>query len=180
MTSVLRILKVNTKEYKKGTVVELFITEENSDNDTKLHITIKGFEQESKLESIEIIKSNFDSYFKQEPGLDKVYNEYHKIVGNDLLNYNTMSSKKLIRLATIVLMISLILVCFATALGGTVGIVILSISAIFVVTFLCAIYRKSKKYRSLDDKNITVCRDTRKCELTHMLTNLGYLNKNNI
>ena len=183
MDSMLRRLKTDIGEYKSGDIVELFITVDKQDNDSrkdKLHIIIKGLAQASLSENIEINQSCFDNYFEQEYGLDKVYSEYRAKVGSDLLKYNSESAKSLIKYTTITLIISLVTICLAVILGGTLGIIIASVSAIYVATFLVLMYRKSKKYKELNDNSIDDCRNTRKNELLHMLINLGYMKQNKV
>ena len=183
MESMLRRLKIDIGKYKSGDIVELFITVDKQDNDSrkdKLHITIRGFEQASLPENIELTQFYFDDYFEQEQGLDKVYSEYRAKVGSDLLKYNSEYTKNLNKYTTITLITSLVVICLAAALGGTLGIILALVSAIYIAIFLIVMNKKSKCYKNLDDKSIADCRNTRKNELLHMLINLGYLKQNKV
>lgn len=185
MESMLRKLKVDTKNYTKDTVVEVFIAIDNKNSkevknkqcseNKLLYVTIKGLKQDDMSENLKLDPLDLNNYFKQEDGLDKVYLEYSSKVGSDILKYSKYNSNKRLKINIVALIISLTLVCTATILGGTYGILLSALSLINII-IIEIIARNKLKYKiDANDKNMAECRNTRKNELIHMLTNLGYL-----
>lgn len=174
MESVLRKLRVDIDECKKGSVAEIFITRaEEQDTNLYLHIQVIGEAEAPKYLTIK--QSEFDDYFEREDGLDKVYMEYRSQVSKDIILNSRLTHKETIIIALVTLFILLAMLCVAVWIGGTAGVVLTVLSLFTLVTFLVAMNSRSKRRIKLDSYEFTERRDARKQELVHMLTNLGYI-----
>lgn len=169
MNSMLVKLKVNTEKFREGQIVEMFTVSDVS-------IVLKSLDTEDTAESISMTSDSFSEYFETDKGLSKVYEEYHSKVVTDLLNSSRETSKYLIAYSIAIMIVSLTLICFASTIGGKFGIVISLLNIALTLTGLCIIHKKSKQSKSTNNNNIRYCRNARRQELIHMLTNLGYIN----
>lgn len=174
MDSMLVKLKVNTEKFRVGQVVEIFKMDK-IDSQASVSIVIKSLHAIDEIESIEIYENSFSEYFETDKGLSKVYDEYHSKVVTDLLNSSKETSKYLIAYSIAIMIVSLTLICYASTVGGKLGIVVSLLNIALTLTGLCIIHKKSKQSKSTDNANINNCRNARRQELIHMLTNLGYI-----
>lgn len=178
MESILRKLKVGIEDYKVGTITEVFITngdKQAGTEDIELYLNIQSLNDNDSPKYITIKKSEFNDYFEQEAGLDKVYSEYRAKVSRDLLKSCGRNCKETIKIDVITLFFLLAIACTAAILGGAVGIVLVITSIVTLITFLVAMNSRSKRRLKLGDYCMQERRLTRKHELIHMLTNLGYI-----
>lgn len=181
MESVLRKLKVDIEDCKAGTLVELFIAAGDKRDDTgdeNINISMQSLDGNKSIKYLSIRHSELGVYFEQEIGLDKVYSEYRAKVSSDLIKSGVKRHKETIKLAIIALISLLIMVCTAAWFGGAVGIAIIIVSLFSLLTFIIALNSRSKRRIKLDSHSMQECKNVRKRELLHMLTNLGYIDGN--
>ena len=176
MDSMLVKLKLDTERFKAGQVVEIFkMARDSTDSTDSVTIVIKSLHTIDEVESIEISENSFSDYFEMDKGLSKVYGEYHSKVITDLLNNSRETSKYLIVCSVVIMIISLAIICYASTVGGRLGVIVSLLNIMLTLTGLCIIHKKSKQSKSTNNDNIKNCRNTRRQELVHMLTNLGYI-----
>ena len=182
MDSMLVKLKLDTERFKVGQVVEIFKMDRDStgstDSTDSVTVVIKSLHTIDDVESIEISENSFSDYFEMDKGLSKVYDEYHSKVITDLLNNSRETSKYLIVCSVVIMIISLAIICYASTVGGRLGVIVSLLNIMLTLTSLCIIHKKSKQSKSTNNDNIKSCRNTRRQELVHMLTNLGYIDSN--
>lgn len=170
MESELRILRVDTKQYKAGTIVEIYTicTETNKIDNVLITCEIQGITANT-LEHLEIASNEYDEYFEFSQGLSKVYKEYKSKVSQDILKDGNKSVKNRMTYALITIVIALTLICLAASLSGTLSKILALLSMLCTIMFLAITFKRKVS------SNIEKCKQTRKMELLHMLKNLGYI-----